>query len=99
VGGLPAAEQAARAPGTRLVLQRHWEQATLVPVVEGAGPHGGGDALLLDDLFRPDRPADPLGRRAGWRDGVRAIGIGVAANESLATGLPVGADPLLAPTR
>mgnify|MGYP001135506704 CR=1 FL=1 len=93
------AEHAARAPGTRLVLQRHWEQATLVPVVDGPGAHGGGDALLLDDLFRPDRPADPLGRRAGWRDGVRAIGIGVAANESLATGAPVGADPLLAPTR
>ncbi|WP_214403974.1 Gfo/Idh/MocA family protein [Pseudonocardia lacus] len=85
----------ARRPGTELVVQRHWVPARRVPVAEGAGAHGGGDALLLDDLFRPDRPADPLGRRAGWRDGVHAVAVGIAANESLATGLPVDIAALL----
>ncbi len=90
-------EPAARVPGSELVVQRHWEPARRVPIVEGAGAHGGGDALLLDDLFRPDRPTDPLGRRAGWRDGVRAVGVGIAANASLATGRPVSADVLARP--
>lgn len=89
---------AVRATGSRLVLQRHWEPARRVPIVEGGGAHGGGDALLLDDLFRPDRPADPLGRAAGWVDGARAVAVGIAANESLATGHPVRLDALLAPT-
>jgi predicted dehydrogenase len=94
----PDAGVAARVPGARLLLQRHWEPAREIPIADGAGAHGGGDARLLDDLFRPDRPADPLGRAAGWLDGARAVGVGVAANESLATGRPVRLDALLAPT-
>jgi hypothetical protein len=89
------AHPAARVPGAELVVQRHWEPARRVPITEGRGAHGGGDALLLDDLFRPGRPVDPLGRRAGWRDGVRAVGVGIAANESLATGQPVDLAALL----
>ncbi|MCO1653713.1 Gfo/Idh/MocA family oxidoreductase [Pseudonocardia humida] len=85
----------ARRPGAELLVQRHWEPARRVPITEGKGAHGGGDALLLDDLFRPDRPVDPLRRTAGWRDGVRAVGVGVAANESLETGRPVDLAELL----
>jgi predicted dehydrogenase len=85
----PSAEPAARVVGSRLLLQRHWEPAREVPIAEAGGAHGGGDARLLDDLFRPDRPADPLGRAAGWLDGARAVAIGVAANAALATGAPV----------
>jgi hypothetical protein len=60
-----------------------------VPVAEGAGAHGGGDALLLDDLFRPGTRPDPLGQAAGWLDGVRSELVGAAANRSLATGQAV----------
>ncbi|SEE71022.1 Gfo/Idh/MocA family protein [Jiangella alba] len=82
---------AVRAEGDRIVLQRHWERAVEVPVPPGAhGPHGhgGGDALLLDDLFRGPGD-DPLRRPAGLDDGFRSIAVGLAANESLATGRPV----------
>jgi predicted dehydrogenase len=78
----------ARAPGSRLLLQRHWSAAEEVPVAAGSGAHGGGDDLLLHDVFRGTRP-DPFGRRAGYRDGLRSVLVGVAANDSIRTGRPV----------
>jgi predicted dehydrogenase len=78
-----------RPAGTRLILQRHWEQAEEVAVAEGEGGHGGGDSLLLNDLFRPSDAADPLGRAAGYRDGLRSVAVGIAGNRSLATGQAV----------
>ncbi|MEB3371669.1 Gfo/Idh/MocA family protein [Saccharopolyspora mangrovi] len=80
---------AARHPGTRLVLQRHWQRAEEVPVATGAGGHGGGDALLLRDIFR-GVSEDPLGRRAGYRDGLASVAVGLAVNASMESGRPVG---------
>lgn len=77
-----------RPQGERLLLQRHWEDAVEVPIESGAGGHGGGDALLLSDVFVGPGD-DPLGRPADWRDGVRSIAVGIAGNRSLETGLPV----------
>ena len=74
--------------GERLTLQRHWEAAQDVKIKEGTGGHGGGDALLLNDIFRGSEE-DWLERSADWVDGVRAIAIGIAGNESLGTGLPI----------
>ncbi len=51
----------------------------------GAGDHGGGDKLLLDDLFLPAPPADKFLRAADERAGALSILVGVAANESLVT--------------
>ncbi|GAA1305461.1 Gfo/Idh/MocA family oxidoreductase [Saccharothrix xinjiangensis] len=84
----PASASAAnpRPAGERLLLQRHWSVAEEVPVPQGDGPHGGGDAHLLDDVFRPGSAPDPLGRRAGVEDGLRSAGVGIAANRSLRTG-------------
>lgn len=76
---------AARAPGERLVVQRHWERAEEVPIRSGAGGHGGGDALLLADVFEGPG-GDPLGRPASWVDGVRSVAVGIAGNASLAQG-------------
>jgi predicted dehydrogenase len=81
-------ESASRTGGQRLTLQRHWETARDVQIKEGAGGHGGGDALLLADVFRGPGE-DWLERPASWIDGVRAIAVGMAGNESLRTGLPV----------
>ncbi|MPZ00857.1 MAG: gfo/Idh/MocA family oxidoreductase [Actinophytocola sp.] len=78
-----------RREGTRLLLQRHWQPATEIDVVEEASAHGGGDARLLDDLFRPGGTADPLGRAAGYTDGVLSVLVGAAANESMARASPV----------
>lgn len=78
----------ARPAGERLVVQRHWEPARVVPVAAGEGTHAGGDGPLLDALFGRGRP-DPLGQRSGYADGLASAAIGLAANESMATGLPV----------
>jgi predicted dehydrogenase len=74
--------------GERLTLQRHWEAAQDVKIEEGTGGHGGGDALLLKDIFRGSGE-DWLERSADWLAGIRAIAVGMAGNESLRTGLPV----------
>ena len=39
--------------------------------------------MLLDDLFR-GASDDPLGRAAGYLDGIRSVIVGVAGNKSLA---------------
>lgn len=85
-----------RPEGDRLVVQRHWEAAREVPIPAGIGGHGGGDAILLMDVFRRDLRVgeDPLGRAADYVDGLRAVSVGIAANESLATGQPVRAEEL-----
>lgn len=75
----------ARAFGSRLVLQQHWEEARELPIPEGAGAHGGGDAMLLDDVFLRAGD-DPLRRQAHYVDGVRSVIVGIAANEAIRTG-------------
>ncbi|GAA1642558.1 Gfo/Idh/MocA family protein [Actinoplanes couchii] len=80
----------------RLVVQRHWGRAEEVPIPAGIGGHGGGDAIMLMDVFRRDlreRP-DTLGRTAGVLDGLRAVAVGIAANRSVADGVPVLVDDL-----
>ncbi len=85
-----------RPQGERLLVQRHWEEAIEVPIDNLAGGHGGGDALLLSDVFG-GAGDDPLARAADWTDGVRSIAVGIAGNRSLATGLPVRIDELGVP--
>ena len=81
-------ESSSRAGGQRLTLQRHWQPAQDVKIEEGEGGHGGGDALLLADVFRGPGE-DWLERPSSWVDGVRSIAVGMAGNESLRTGRPV----------
>ncbi len=84
---------ALRPEGERLIVQRHWEAAYEVPIDGGDGGHGGGDELLLSDVF--EGPGDdPLARPADWTDGIRSIAVGISGNLSLETGLPVKVDEL-----
>jgi hypothetical protein len=78
-------DEGARPVTERLVVQQHWGPAREVEIPHGAGGHGGGDALLLREVFEGGDP-DPLGRAATWRDGVRAVVVGLAGNRSLETG-------------
>ena len=55
----------------------------------GTGGHGGGDKLLLDDLFLPEKPRDKYLRAADQRSGAYSILTGVAANRCFETGKPV----------
>ena len=59
-----------------------------VPIAKGEGGHGGGDVVLLNDIF--GTPAeDPYKRAAGYVDGCMSIMTGISANKSIATGMPV----------
>ena len=82
-------EDEVRPDSERLVVQRHWEGARVVPIPEGIGSHGGGDAYLLQHVFGRVTDDQPLGRVAGYADGVKAVSVGIAGNLSLATGEPV----------
>lgn len=86
-------EDAIRRNGERLVVQRHWEPAYEVPIVNGEGGHGGGDELLLSDLFNGPGE-DPLGRPSGYLDGLRSVSVGIAGNRSLESSLPVRIEDL-----
>lgn len=77
-----------RPEGERLIVQRHWEAAYEVPIDGGDSGHGGGDELLLSDVFIGPGD-DPLARPADWSDGIRSIAVGIAGNHSLETGMPV----------
>ncbi|WP_314425132.1 Gfo/Idh/MocA family oxidoreductase [uncultured Microbacterium sp.] len=82
-----------RPEGERILVQRHWEEAYEVPITSGDGGHGGGDALLLSDVF--EGPGDdPLARPADWTDGIRSIAVGIAGNRSLESGMPVKVEDL-----
>lgn len=78
----------------QLTVFPHWEKPYHVEIPEAAGGHGGGDQLMLQDLFGDSPTEDPLRRVAGPMDGVYAVLIGVAANESFSSGLPVRIVPL-----
>jgi predicted dehydrogenase len=78
-----------------IVLRRQWCKPVRIPIKFEKRGHGGGDARLLADLFRPGSQADPLRRAAGLRDGVNSILTGIAANRSFVTGKPVSAQKLL----
>lgn len=62
---------------------------------EGVGGHGGGDTVLLQQIFDPNPPADPFQRSASHVDGAASILLGIAANQSIETGRLVRTADLL----
>jgi len=65
-----------------------------VEVVEGEGGHGGGDPILLQDLFGTPQE-DEFNRAASHVDGATSILTGIAGNISLKTGQAVKVDGLV----
>ncbi len=65
-----------------------------VEIVAGEGGHGGGDPLLLENLFGEDKK-DALSREASHLDGAMSILTGIAGNISLKTGQAVKIDGLV----
>jgi predicted dehydrogenase len=55
----------------------------------GEGAHGGGDDVMLADLFLPNPPADKYLRAADERGGAASCLIGIAADRCFETGQPV----------
>jgi len=66
-----------------------------VEIPAAVGGHGGGDQVMLEQIFSPNPPADPFQRGASHIDGAASILMGIAANASMATGQPVLVDDLL----
>jgi predicted dehydrogenase len=80
---------------TRLRVWPMWDAPYDVPLELGEGGHGGGDDALLRDLFHPHPPPDPYQRRASHIDGAASILVGIAANQSIATGQRIAVDALM----
>ncbi|KFY89409.1 hypothetical protein V500_05695 [Pseudogymnoascus sp. VKM F-4518 (FW-2643)] len=59
-----------------------------VQIDQGQGGHGGGDPVLLNDLFGQPAP-DRFNRAASHIDGAMSILTGIAANQSIRTGQAV----------
>jgi predicted dehydrogenase len=72
-----------------IIFQAHWGKPQVIEYEQGdKGGHGGGDIRLLNHVFR-GADNDPLGHAAGYVDGAMSILTGIAANKSMATGMPV----------
>ncbi len=67
----------------------HFKEPYSVEEWTGEGGHGGGDPLLLDDIFSPNPKPDRYLRAADQRAGACSILTGVAANRSMESGSQV----------
>jgi predicted dehydrogenase len=81
--------------GTSIKIFPHFGAAYDVDVWESEGGHGGGDPLMLQDIFAPSPEPDVYKRAADHRAGAWSILSGVAANKSMASGAPVLVDELV----
>lgn len=78
-----------------ITLIREFSSPESIDVRTGEGGHGGGDVVLLADLFDPDAPADPLRRKASQRDGAYSVLVGIAAYHSIDSGKAIGISDLI----
>jgi predicted dehydrogenase len=85
----------ARFGGKEIRLYPMFGRPYEVPIPEAMGGHGGADPVMLEQIFSPNPPDDPYQRAASHIDGAASILLGIAANESIATGQPVNVDELL----
>ncbi len=94
-GSVPGA---LKAEGTWIRMFPHFAPAYEIELWEShnrraaAGPkggHGGGDELIVADLFADTQTPDPYTRRAGHHAGAWSILTGIAANQSMAKARPV----------
>jgi len=76
-------------------IMPHFGPSYAVEVWTGAGGHGGGDELLLDDIFGANPPVDRYLHAADHRAGAYSILTGVAANHSMATDSLIRIDDLV----
>jgi len=65
-----------------------------IPEATGGG-HGGGDSVMLEQIFSPTPPPDPFARAASHIDGAASILLGIAANISMSENRPVSVDEIL----
>ncbi len=72
-----------------IIFQPLWGKPQVISCdASGGGGHGGGDIRMLSDIFK-GAGSDPLTHAANHIDGAKSILTGIAANESIRTGMPV----------
>ncbi len=91
--GLAAAQSQRYAESLRVFPMFDVPDTVEIPPAEGA--HDGGDTLIRQDFFLPNPSADSLRRAASHLDGAASLRVGISANESIHTGLPVQCDQLV----
>ena len=72
----------------KITVYPMFDDAYTVPLELSKGSHGGGDERLMRDIFG-EPEYDPFHRAASHIDGAMSILTGIAANRSIATGMPV----------
>lgn len=85
-GGDKASEGAL--DGISLMIYPHFKAPYRVEFESSSGGHGGGDPVLLRDIFG-EKQEDRFNRAASHQDGAMSIMTGIAANRSMRTGQPV----------
>ncbi len=68
---------------SKILVYPHFKTPYEIGIEEGEGSHGGGDIVMLNDIFGTP-VADPLKRNADFAQGAYSILTGIAANKSMA---------------
>ncbi|NWL90303.1 MULTISPECIES: Gfo/Idh/MocA family protein [unclassified Paenibacillus] len=79
--------------GMDIMIYPHFAAPYRVEIEQGVGGHGGGDPVMLRDIF-DKKQEDRFNRAASHIDGAMSIMTGIAANRSIRTGQPVKVDDL-----
>ncbi|KAH8898060.1 NAD(P)-binding protein [Thozetella sp. PMI_491] len=79
---------------TKIVVYPLFKEPYVVEVEKKPGGHGGGDPVLLRDVL-VGKEKDSFNRAAFIRDGGNAVLVGVGANHSMKSGLPVRVQELV----
>ncbi|AZS17338.1 Gfo/Idh/MocA family protein [Paenibacillus lutimineralis] len=79
--------------GMDIMIYPHFAAPYRVEIEQGVGGHGGGDPVMLGDIF-DKKQEDRFNRAASHIDGAMSIMTGIAANRSIRTGQPVKVDDL-----
>jgi predicted dehydrogenase len=78
----------------RLRVFPHFAPGRAIELPSGEGGHGGADPVMLEQIFSPAPPPDPLRHAASHIDGAASVLVGIAANQSMASGQCVVVDDL-----
>jgi len=70
----------------RTRLLKEFSEPVELEVETRPGGHGGGDPLLLEELFGRDKSGDSLSQRADHMDGVWSMLVGLGACQSIQSG-------------
>jgi len=94
ISGDGKVQGALKSEGTSLKIYPHFQTPYEIPLWESTGAHGGGDIVLLEDIFGNPQP-DALRRAADYVQGAYSILLGIAANNSMSTGKMITIDDLV----